>query len=203
PAKIETSKRILELALELGTNVVTTHIGVVPADRGGAWGPLTEACGELGEFAAARGGVFAVETGPETPEVLGAFLDGLGTPGVGVNYDPANLVMVTGVDPAAGVAVLADKIVHTHAKDGVMLKKTDPKVIYDFFAEGGIGDLRMEDYFRELPLGRGNVDLRAWIAALADAGYQGFVTIEREVGADPVGDVALAVRTLREIFRSL
>ena len=33
PWKIEKSKRILELAKELGTDVVTTHIGVVPQDK--------------------------------------------------------------------------------------------------------------------------------------------------------------------------
>ncbi|MBR4941876.1 MAG: sugar phosphate isomerase/epimerase, partial [Clostridia bacterium] len=90
-----------------------------------------------------------------------------------------------------------------HAKDGIMLKKTEPKVIYDFFAEGGIGDLRMEDYFRELPLGSGDVNLTAWVKALSDIGYKGYITVEREAGPDPVGDIRLAVKTLREIFASL
>ena len=76
-----------------------------------------------------------------------------------VNFDPANFVMVTDQDPVEGVEILKDYIVHTHAKDGVMLQKTDPQVIYDFFAEGGIEDMRMSDYFLETPLGDGKVCL--------------------------------------------
>lgn len=200
-AKIETSKRIMEMALAFETNVVTTHIGVIPADKGGCYGVLTDACTALGKIGEEFGARFAIETGPESPEVLGAFLDQLPTKGIGVNYDPANLVMVTGVDPIKGVQTLGDKIVHTHAKDGVMLKQTDPAVIYGYFADGGIEDLRMEDYFKELPLGQGKVDVPAWIAALSAIDYNGYVTIEREVGANPVGDISMAVSYLREIMQ--
>ena len=133
--------------------------------------------------------------------MLRDFLAQLPTKGIGVNYDPANLVMVTGADPIEGVATLKDWIVHTHAKDGVMLKQTDPAVIYGYFADGGIEDFRMEEYFRELPLGQGRVDIPAWLAALSKVDYDGFVTIEREVGSDPVGDIAMAVRYLKEMMR--
>ena len=197
-AKIETSKRIMELALDFETNVVTTHIGVIPADRGGCYGVLSEACAALGRFGEQCGARFAIETGPETPEVLNDFLNQLQTKGIGVNFDPANLVMVTGADPIQGVYTLKDKIVHTHAKDGIMLKQTDAAVIYGIFADGGIEDFRMEEYFREVPLGQGNVNLPAWLAALSDIGYQGVVTVEREVGTDPVGDISMAVRYLKE-----
>ena len=73
-----------------------------------------------------------------------------------------------------------------------MLKKTDPKVIYDFFAAGGIGDLRLEEYFRETPLGEGNVDMEGFIRALRDIGYDGFLTIERETGETPIDDIKKA-----------
>lgn len=200
-AKIETSKRIMEMALAFEADVVTTHIGVIPADKSGCYGILAEACAELGRFGEQCGARFAIETGPESPEVLRDFLAQLPTKGIGVNYDPANLVMVTGADPIEGVATLKDWIVHTHAKDGVMLKQTDPAVIYGYFADGGIEDFRMEEYFRELPLGQGRVDIPAWLAALSKVDYDGFVTIEREVGDDPVGDIAMAVRYLKEMMR--
>lgn len=201
PWKIEKSKRIAELALELGTDIITTHIGVIPADKGGCYPVLLEACGKLGQFAESIGALFAIETGPETPEVLGAFIDELGTGGIAVNYDPANLVMVTGSDPIGGVYTLKGKIAHVHAKDGIMLNQTDPKIIYDFFAEGGITDLRLEDYFKELPLGKGNVDIPAWLSALDETGYSGFVTVEREVGENPVADIKNAVEYLKTLIR--
>ncbi len=198
PAKIERSKRIVNLALELGSHVVTTHIGVVPEDvSSDRYRVMQEACNQLAEYAHKQGAWFAIETGPEPASRLRKFLDSLDSPGVGVNFDPANLVMVTDDDPVAAVHTLAPFIVHTHAKDGVMLKKTDPQVIYDFFAEGGIGDLRLEEYFLETPLGGGKVDFDAYLQALREVGYTGYLTIEREVGKDPAADVRAAVEFLR------
>ena len=126
----------MDLALELGGRVVTTHIGVVPADSAcETYRVMQEACNELAEYAWKNGAYFAIETGPEPAVRLKAFLDSLDSRGVAVNLDPANLVMVTDDDPVQAVYTLRDYIVHTHAKDGRLLKKTDPQVIYDFFAE--------------------------------------------------------------------
>jgi L-ribulose-5-phosphate 3-epimerase len=195
--KIEKSKRIMDLAKDLECNVVTTHIGVIPSDsRHSRWHIMQEACEELGEYADNVGAYFAIETGPENAAVLKNFLDSLHSNGVKVNLDPANLVMVTGDDPVKAVTILKDYIVHTHAKDGIILKRTDPEIIYNYFAEGGITDLHLEDYFRETPLGEGQVDFDKYLAALKAIGYEGFLTIEREVGADPEKDINAAVRFL-------
>lgn len=199
--KIEKSKRIAELARELGTDVVTTHVGVVNADpQSEERKILAEACEEIGAYAENVGVRFAIETGPEKADTLKSFLDSLSCRTIGVNLDPANFVMVAGQDPAEAVALLKDYIVHTHVKDGVMLKQTDPKIIYDFFAEGGIGDLRIDDYFRETPLGQGSVDFPAYFGALKTAGYRGFLTIEREVGENPVRDIAEGLAYMRSVL---
>ena len=204
PAKIERSKRIIDLALELGSHVVTTHIGVVPEDAGcRTYSVLWEACNELAAYAHQGGAYFAVETGPEKATTLRRFLDSLDTPGVAVNLDPANLVMVTGDDPVKAAHTLAPYIVHTHAKDGIMLRGIDPKTVYDFFAEGGIGDLRLDELFREVPLGEGGVDFPAYLSALKAEGYSGYLTIEREGGADPAADIGAAVQFLNEVQNNL
>ncbi len=203
PRKIEMSKRIMDLAIDLGTSVVTTHIGVVPDDpTHPRFGVLQEACEALGEYGDSVGASFAIETGPETASTLRRFLDSLESGGVRVNYDPANLVMVTGDDPAAGVRTLGEYIVHTHAKDGIMLKPSDPEQLYGFFAEGGIGDLRLDEYFREVPLGEGSVDFSDYLYALDEIGYDGFLTIERETGDDPEADIRAAVEFLRRLTGS-
>lgn len=62
---------------------------------------MKAACRELGDYAASVGVTFAIETGPEKPETLAAFIRDVGSKGIGVNLDPANLVMVTGCDPVA------------------------------------------------------------------------------------------------------
>ena len=116
PELIETSKRILDMAKELGTDIVTTHIGVVPQDPAHPrYHIMQDACGELAEYADSLNAHFAVETGPETAKVLCGFLDSLHSTGVSVNMDPANLVMVTGDDPVQAVHTLKKYIVHSHA----------------------------------------------------------------------------------------
>lgn len=198
PKKVAVSKQIVDIAHTLGARVLTTHIGVIPEDKTSErYKVMQDACRELGLYAEAKGMRFAIETGPEKAIVLKEFLDSLGCKGMGVNLDPANFIMVTDQDPVEAVHLLKDYIVHTHAKDGVMIKKTDPQIIYDFFADGGIEDLRLADYYLETPLGEGNVDFDAYLNALREIGYNGYLTIEREVGPDPVTDVRLAMDLLR------
>ena len=201
PELIEKSKRIMDLALELETNIVTTHIGVVPADPNhDRYKIMHEACYELSQYAHSLGAHFAIETGPETAAVLKPFLDGLGSKGVAVNLDPANLVMVTGDDPAGAVYTLRDYIVHTHAKDGVMVTRGNPEYIYR--AVHPVPDsARGIKYYQEVPLGKGSVNYPAYIKALEDIGYKGFLTIERECGEDPAADIQTAVNFLNDLIK--
>ena len=197
PWKIEKSKRILEMAKELETDVVTTHIGVVPEDvNHDRYKIMQEACFQLAEFADSIDAHFAVETGPETSANLKKFLDSLGSKGVGVNLDPANLVMVTGDDPVQAVYNLKDYIVHTHAKDGKQLFYLEPEIVYGIKKDIIIED----DSFIEVPLGEGSVDFPNYLKALEDIGFKGFLTIEREVGDDPAKDIGNAVTFLRDII---
>ena len=199
PELIERSKRILDLAKDLETDIVTTHIGVVPEDPTvERYGIMQEACFELSRYADSIGSHFAIETGPETSAVLKQFLDGLHSTGVAVNLDPANLVMVTGDDPVQAVYNLKDYIVHTHAKDGVMLHRTNPEYIYKVTPKPE--DLEGIKFFREVPLGEGSVDFKAYLKALEDIGYRGFLTIEREAGVDPSADILIAKNHLLKII---
>ena len=196
PGKVERSKRMLDLAKELGTNVVTTHIGVVPTDSSiDRYKVMQEACFELSRYADEIGAHFAIETGPETSAVLKRFLDSLGSTGVGVNLDPANLVMVTGDDPAGAVYNLQKYIVHTHAKDGKQLYYKDPEIIYGLVKDS----LVTGPSFLEVPLGEGQVPWEKYLNALEDIGYKGFLTIEREVGDDPAKDIRSAVEFLEKL----
>lgn len=194
---IEDSKRIIDLALEWGTNIVTTHIGVVPEDPlHPRYGIMQEACGILAEYADSIHAHFAVETGPETAKTLCGFLDSLHSRGVSVNFDPANLVMVTGDDPVQAVHTLKNYIVHTHAKDGRKLYNKDPEKIYGISFDTEVAD----PSFIELPLGEGDVPFADYLNALREIGYTGYLTIEREVGDQPVKDIESAVRFLRRHF---
>lgn len=198
PELIRRSKEILDLAKDLETNVVTTHIGVVPKDSSHPrYKIMQEACFALAQYADSLDAHFAIETGPEPSIVLKGFLDSLHSTGVAVNLDPANLVMVTEPDAAKAVYNLRDYIVHTHAKDGRRLAVRDPEVLYGMVESEMLSD----PSYIELPLGEGDVDFPNYLKALHEIGFQGFLTIEREVGDDPEGDIGAAVRFLQNLIR--
>jgi L-ribulose-5-phosphate 3-epimerase len=158
--------------VDLGTGIITTHIGRVPEDRADpVWSTLARALNEIGAYAQARGVVLATETGPEPGSTLRALLDSLDTEAIRVNFDPANFILY-GYDHRQALDDLREYIVHTHAKD----------------AKRGQG---------EVPLGEGEVDFTWYVGKLRSFGYQGFYTIEREAGRDPVGDVKKAIAFLR------
>lgn len=199
PELIEKSKRIMDLAKELETDVVTTHIGMIPNDvNHERYGIMQEACFELSRYADSVDAHFAIETGPEPSAVLKKFLDGLHSKGVAVNLDPANLVMVIGEDPVEAVHNLKDYIVHTHAKDGVMLYRTNPEYIYNITPKPEeIKDIK---FFQEVPLGEGGVNFKTYLKALEEIGYRGFLTIEREAGQDPAADILTAKNHLLNVI---
>ena len=173
---VDKTRQILDLSADLQVPIVTTHIGVIPEDRNSpTWGVMKSVLTELGGYAEKVGSCFATETGPETPKLMRDFIEVVGSPSLKVNYDPANLVM-GGFDHLGGVAELAGLIVHTHAKDGVR---------------------HPDGSCKEVPLGEGQVQWNEYLAMLESVGYDGFFTIEREVGPDPVGDIAKAIRFLR------
>ena len=195
---IERSKRILDLAKDLGTNVVTTHIGLIPLDPGEErYKIMQEACGQLARYADSLDAHFAIETGPDISCTLKQFLDSLHSTGVAVNFDPANIAMVTGEDLVNAVHNLRQYIVHTHAKDGVMLHYYGPAFVYSGeHPSGGCGEVA----YREVPLGEGSVRWPEYLQALEDIGYQGFLTIEREVGNDPAADIGKAAAFLKKLI---
>jgi sugar phosphate isomerase/epimerase len=114
---------------------------------------------------------FATETGPESGAVLAALLGSVQSRGIGANFDPANLVM-RGYDHMQSARDLAKYIVHAHAKDG---KRNDG----------------------EVALGEGDVDFPPYLALMTELGFDGFHTIERETGPDPLADIKQAVSFLR------
>lgn len=173
---IARTKQMFDLCVDVQTPILTTHIGVVPEDAAGqAYTGLLAAVREVAVYAAERGCCLATETGPESGAALAAFLRAVGSPGARANYDPANLCM-SGFDPVGDVHELKDFIVHTHAKDGV----------------AGRGE--------ERPLGRGDVDFQGYLAALRAIGYEGYLTIERECGDNPVDDITESAAFLQKLL---
>ncbi len=176
--KLPIFKRILELSVAFECGIVTTHIGAIPENNPATYDIMFNACREMAEHAKSVGAKFAIETGPEKAAVLRAFLDDIGMDSAGVNLDPANLVMCVADDPAKAAEILKPYIFHTHAKDGIKTGETS---------------------YLEVPLGQGGVHFDTYLPALYSTGFDGFLTIEREVGDQPERDIQLATDFLREM----
>ena len=202
--RIEDTKRVIDLALDLGSGIVTTHIGVIPSSSSNPrYAVMAKACEAMGSYAKKMRASLAIETGPEPASTLRSFLDDIGMEkGLGVNFDPANLVMVCRENIPEAVRILGKYIVHTHAKDGVNLMEVDAEKLYGSFAGDSHPGFNCNDYIRELPLGKGAVPFKDYISVLRETGYDGYLTIERETGSDPKADIAEAVGFLRELLRA-
>jgi len=164
----------MDQAVDLGAPMVSAHMGGITADANDPnRDHLRRVLKDIGDYGSKCGVVFATETVGESGATLRAALDSLDTDGIKVNFDPANLVM-NGFDHMQAVRDLAPYVVHTHAKDG----------------RKGVG---------ELPLGQGDVNYPAYVTLWRSLGYEGFFTVEREVGEDRVGDIGRAVELLRTL----
>ena len=170
---VERSKRVVDLALEMETNIVTTHIGVVPEDKNHPrYKIMQEACYELASYADSINAHFAIETGPETADVLYGFIQDT-EGGVGVNLDPANLILYGKANPVDALDVFGEYVLDIHAKDGRY--PTNGRALGE-----------------ETRIGDGKVNFRTFFEKLCELGYDSYVTIEREISETPERDGEIA-----------
>lgn len=168
-----------EFAAKLGAPSVTTHAGFIPENPKD---PLYEGTVDALRRIAARckdlGLSFCFETGQETPITLLRAMSDIGTGNLGVNLDPANLLMYGKANPIDALDILGPYIMGVHAKDGEY--PTEPNSL-------GV----------EKPLGDGRVDFPRLVPKLKSFGYSGPLTIEREIsGPQQITDIKRAIDLL-------
>ena len=162
-ARVEDTKRCADFAHEVGAANLSSHIGYIPEDRADAdYTGLVGAVQEVCDYLQRRQQSFCLETGQETAEILKQFIADVDRENLKVNFDPANMIMYGTGDPIEALAALADWVKGVHCKDGSWPK-----------GEGQLG--------AEMPLGEGEVGLERFLAKLNEVGYEGPITIEREV----------------------
>ncbi len=178
--RLEHIQNVLSLSFDLGPRLVIVQAGAVGEE---ADNPRThilrESLQALAHYGDRVGAVLALETGLEDGAVLAAFLDHFDTGALGVNLDPANLLL-HGFDPYAAVQSLGRRIVHSHAKDARQSS-----------ASRAAG---------EVPLGHGDIDWMKYLGTLEEVEYRGWLTIERETGENRLADVAGGVSFLRRLI---
>lgn len=167
----------IETTAAAGVRLLSFHAGFI--DHNDATGYATF-CGrirELADAAQSRNVALLLETGQETAQDLRSCLEDLDHPALGVNFDPANMLLYGKGDPIEAVKVLAPWISHVHIKDATPSN-----------APGEWG--------AEVPWGNGEVDGKRFIQTLGEIGYTGALAIEREAGDTRAEDIKLAVKRL-------
>jgi sugar phosphate isomerase/epimerase len=172
---------IADLASQLGLRLVTFHAGFLPHDPADPALPrLQDRIARIAALFGARGIDLGFETGQETAVTLSAFLRQLGHPGVGVNFDPANLLLYDKGDPIAALRELGPWLKQCHIKDARRTR-----------IPGTWGE--------EVVVGTGEVDWRAFLRTLDSLGFAGNLCIEREAGTQRAADIAAARRYLEAL----
>ena len=187
----------LEMAADMECGLWQAHIGVLPWETSDPdWARIVDCAGQLAAIGEEVGAALLIETGPEPPWVLKRLLEEVNSPALGINFDPANLIIWPVLlekrgyghtwslewadehfNPQEGAKLLAPWVRHTHAKDALV---------------------QDDGMYLEVPLGEGWVDWPQYIGNLQAGGFDGFYAIEREI-KDPKLDTLNAVTFLRNL----
>ncbi len=178
----ERTYAISEFAKALGIPGLACHIGCLPHDTAhpdytGVRDLMRRVC----DHCANNGQTFALETGQEPAENLLGFLRDVGRDNLGVNFDPANLILYGFGGPLEALELVKDHLITVHCKDGAFPKEKG-------------------EWGSETPLGKGDVGMDRFVAKLKEIGYDGPLTIEREiVGEEQREDILEAIALLNRL----
>ena len=162
------------LAQQLGLKLLTFHAGFLPHDeKDPSFDKMLRRLTETADVFKAANILLGLETGQETAPDLLRLLQKLNRKNVGVNFDPANMILYDKGDPIAALRTLGPWIRQVHIKDARRTK-----------VPGTWGE--------EVTVGTGEVDWKAFFATLRELNYTGDFVIEREAGAQRVADIRTA-----------
>lgn len=178
------SCRLMVWAKRYDINSVTCHVGFVPEKEDPSYEGFIADMKQLVQFAASLGQEFLFETGTETVAGLKQTMDDISQPNLGINFDPANLLIYGNDDPAVLVDTMCDRIRVIHCKDARRAK-----------AEEKSG--------RETVLGEGETNFTVLLKRILDNGFRGPLIIERELtpGPEQEKDITLAVKLIQSIIK--
>ena len=180
-ANLELARRAARLVPELGVSLVTFHAGFLPHEPGD---PLRlvmmDRLRAVHDTFAEAGVHVALETGQESAETLRELLEELALPHLGVNFDPANMILYDMGDPVDALRTLAPWVRQIHLKDAVRTR-----------TPGAWG--------AEVPIGSGEVDWPAFFRVVREEKLSIELFVEREAGEDRVRDITSGLAHLATI----
>jgi sugar phosphate isomerase/epimerase len=176
--RLDYLRRCVDFAAAIGARIVTFHMGFLPENpRDDAYQAMLAAVTDIAGYAARKQVTISLETGQETGQQLAAFLDTITVARVGVNFDPANLV-IYGVDsPSRALMHFAARVTSVHVKDALLPE-----------TPGAMG--------REARPGEGRAELAECFRILRASGFTGALVIENYVArglkTDPMDELRIA-----------
>lgn len=184
--RIEALKKAADFAALLGIADLTIHVGFIPENPATSeYVELVAAVKNVALYCKGRGVFFNFETGQETPVTLRRTIEDTGLDNLGVNLDPANLLMYGKGNPVDAVGIYGPYIRGVHVKDGM-------------YPTGG------RELGIETPVGEGLVDFPRLLCRLREINYRGPLIIEREIrGPEQTKDIIKARELLVSIMKDL
>ena len=167
----------VEVTAQLGVKYLSMHAGFIDDSQAEYTGKFYDRIKHLADAAGRKQIMLLTETGQESAHQLRRFLQELNHPAVGVNFDPANMLLYDKGEPIEAVRLLKPWIKHIHIKDAIRTKQPGT-------------------WGTEVPWGQGQAGGDAFLKTLREIGFQGVLAIERESGDDRFGDISLAVERL-------
>jgi L-ribulose-5-phosphate 3-epimerase len=167
-----------DVTVELGVKYLSMHAGFIDESNPAYAKKFYDRIKCLADAASEKNIMLLLETGQETAQELRHFLEKLNHPAVGVNFDPANMILYDKGKPVEAVQVLSPWVKHIHIKDAIRTKQP------------GI-------WGTEVPWGDGQVGSERFLNTLEEIGFKGVLAIEREAGDDRLADIKLAAERLQ------
>ena len=184
-ARLKEMKEIADFARLLGVDAVGLHIGFVPHDAADPdYGRVIAVARDLCSHCRAQEQRVHLETGQETSDTLLRFLADTGCDNLFVNFDPANMILYGSGDPIDALQKVGRYVRSVHCKDG------------KWAAHPG------QEWGAEVPLGQGDVGMERFLRTLKEIGYDGPLTIEREIPQDrerQKQEIGAGMRLLEEL----
>ncbi len=183
--RLQEMKEISDFARKLECDVVALHLGFVPHDPASRdYQEIVDATRELCDYVATNGQRLHLETGQETAESLLVFINDVGRENLFINFDPANMILYGTGEPIEALRKVGSFVRSVHCKDARW------------------ADRPGEEWGQEVPLGEGQVGIETYLRTLKEIGYDGPLTIEREIPQEPErqkAEIGQAVNLLNEL----
>ena len=179
--RLKLAEKFSDMICEIGAKSITSHVGAIPNDeKSPLYLKFVPVMKKFVEYCQRNGQIFCFETGQELPSTLKRMIIDIGD-NVYVNLDPANLILYGMAHPLDAVEILGEYVRGMHAKDALWPNRDESLGI-------------------EVPVGKGEVDFPLLISRLKEKGFQGPITIEREISGEQQKKDILEAKKFLELY---